>query len=817
MANSGKIDIIIGDSIAVNFYIKRINMSLLSGAFASGLNEDIIINGKVNGDHRLGQKSGTFWGITVGGRGTKFFADNFEKYLRQNDIKDKNILISSGFSNDVGLKKNERNQKVDNGQEIWDQKKLQTAENNINKLFKLINTNGGIGYVIGVSTYAAFNPGNNLLKKLSDKYKFTFLGGFEPSEENGARVHVKNSNAYYSEKIEPALSGKVTTTESTNRKPLSTEKNIKSEVANNIQEAENERIDYNNIITEIINQFANGIFKEYEQQLKSKSFMYFMNVNSQNDLDIKINEITNQKIVEAIKNFDSNDQKLTDIGYKALFYNHFLLNLSFDDGKILEGLLDRELKPITYKYVKETILSFYIFNSGGPVLFDEFNNAVFTENKKQFNITEEIKRVLIALREIQDNGSSLLDEGTFTTGPFIAGTTGTNPNNYKFCSFGSLFKTFIQTGIGMSTAAYSTIQNNQTDSEVDIQIISYTFNEKAGPILSNLPIMMMPVHLKKFKTEYAKLIFSKKDNYMTIDEFMNFFFESILNDPRSITNPMHVFYNNSDEVEANVIDEDGLKTYLASADPIVIPQICALVETLTEDQMNGELLVKEGDKTFSGSRKKILRIHIFDKAKNPYSNIKKINFDDKENVFRIQEDYGQDIYGEKLSPEKLETVQFEPGFSNIALRNFLTKKVPVIQIGHTTSNVTSVSITSNQNPRDTANRVTQFYKSDTNFGGNLKNNDIFNLPIRIIPANLSMTTVGCPMPEIGQVYYIDLGTGTSLDSLYVVTKVSHTFGQGKFETNLEFVPQDGLAQFEQAIINFKSDSDAPTTTTATGT
>jgi len=72
------------------------------------------------------------------------------------------------------------------------------------------------------------------------------------------------------------------------------------------------------------------------------------------------------------------------------------------------------------------------------------------------------------------------------------------------------------------------------------------------------------------------------------------------------------------------------------------------------------------------------------------------------------------------------------------------------------------------------------------------------LPVRTVPASLSIVTMGCPAARLYQQYFVDLGTGTSLDNLYNCTEVTHKLTPGKFETTLNFAFTDGYGKFSGA-------------------
>ena len=47
-----------------------------------------------------------------------------------------------------------------------------------------------------------------------------------------------------------------------------------------------------------------------------------------------------------------------------------------------------------------------------------------------------------------------------------------------------------------------------------------------------------------------------------------------------------------------------------------------------------------------------------------------------------------------------------------------------------------------------------------------------------------MTTIGCPLVEYGSHFFVDIGTGTTADNMYIINKISHTLAAGEFSTSL---------------------------------
>ena len=60
--------------------------------------------------------------------------------------------------------------------------------------------------------------------------------------------------------------------------------------------------------------------------------------------------------------------------------------------------------------------------------------------------------------------------------------------------------------------------------------------------------------------------------------------------------------------------------------------------------------------------------------------------------------------------------------------------------------------------------------------------------IDILPASLTISMIGNPLIIRGQVYYIDFGTGTTIDNAYSVQTVTHNINKGDFKTSVTMMP-----------------------------
>jgi hypothetical protein len=62
-----------------------------------------------------------------------------------------------------------------------------------------------------------------------------------------------------------------------------------------------------------------------------------------------------------------------------------------------------------------------------------------------------------------------------------------------------------------------------------------------------------------------------------------------------------------------------------------------------------------------------------------------------------------------------------------------------------------------------------------------------------------MTTLGCALLNINQQFFIDFGTGTTADNIYLLTHIEHRIKQGSFESHLRLTPLDAYGVLESIV------------------
>lgn len=140
-------------------------------------------------------------------------------------------------------------------------------------------------------------------------------------------------------------------------------------------------------------------------------------------------------------------------------------------------------------------------------------------------------------------------------------------------------------------------------------------------------------------------------------------------------------------------------------------------------------------------------------------------------------------------------------FGPNGIRAQLSKFAPTLDIGSNGTLIKTVQLQSKTDDLMAAANLVNIMKPKPGGGGGSISapptglEGPGGLPIRTVPAQLTMNTVGCPALRLYQQFFVDLGTGTSLDNLYQVTQVTHKMSPGKFETSLTFMYTNAYGKF----------------------
>jgi len=227
--------------------------------------------------------------------------------------------------------------------------------------------------------------------------------------------------------------------------------------------------------------------------------------------------------------------------------------------------------------------------------------------------------------------------------------------------------------------------------------------------------------------------------------------------------------------------------------------------------------------------KRIMRVDLFDRTYNPFSKTMKV-IQDENGQYRAFEsdvsgdeanefvkkyaeahdrDYAQPPPGatvkvENSSQSNRTTYRLDNG-KNVTvgppfhsgksvMREYLGEIMPKIDIGINSTMVINATFNSAVSGlMGTVMMKSNFAKSTMTPSGLSSAEN--NLPVKTQGGELTLNTMGCPLADIMQTFFIDFGTGTTLDNQYKVKGVQHSFANGKFETSWSMQFFDAYSTF----------------------
>ena len=155
-------------------------------------------------------------------------------------------------------------------------------------------------------------------------------------------------------------------------------------------------------------------------------------------------------------------------------------------------------------------------------------------------------------------------------------------------------------------------------------------------------------------------------------------------------------------------------------------------------------------------------------------------------------DLGTTTGSSDWDPSVLEDVRFRVKGGFPALKNFFMKSMPSIIYGSSNSAVISADISSMNN-----SKLASINMMRSGMGGGEGPQGVRDagLPLQTAPVSLSLTTYGCPLVSYGQQFFVDFGTGTTIDNVFTVTGIDHSITAGKFETKLKMTQIDAFGKY----------------------
>jgi len=416
--------------------------------------------------------------------------------------------------------------------------------------------------------------------------------------------------------------------------------------------------------------------------------------------------------------------------------------------------------------------------------------------------------------------------------------------NEKVMSFGKLF-----CALAVPAILEANLETLKANPNSELQIIFYVLNDQCGPV-SGQSVAEFPIDIERLAYALDDIVRAKsKTSDLTIEEFLKVIINSQFADDRSIGYGMlsKNLFTPFDKDKPGPAKSEKNTEYEAkmaewqSRNPVFAKPIIEMIIETAKNEINTASRVNAltSSTPKENQAKAITRIHIYDKQNNPrklFTQVASMSgklfvgaFDERELRRKLKstgdkklDEVGissmlAQIKSGELTEEaaaELTGIKFKDAggadtpipldaklFGENGIRANLRKLAPTLEIGTNGTLIKSATVASKTDDLMAAANLVNIMKPKS--GGSTNGTDPpgtgiegpGGLPLRTIPASLSMSTVGCPAARCYQQYFVDLGTGTSLDNLYTCTQITHKIDPGKFETSMTFAFSDGYGKY----------------------
>ena len=386
----------------------------------------------------------------------------------------------------------------------------------------------------------------------------------------------------------------------------------------------------------------------------------------------------------------------------------------------------------------------------------------------------------------------------------------------KYVSFGKLVLSFL----GAPIAASQDFD--------EVQIHFHAFNHSAGAFwgenISSFPINLEQLE-SKLKRQYQT---SRNVNVATLFDFIAEMLETPSAIPYGITQSVppessdeSAVEDTGDEDDAQITDEE-LDSFLENrirrlgcpvAGEFITPSIAYIMESLS--------VAPEAESDSPGNPgKTVLRIHVTDTRQTPYIGetiaIRSLSSDgvtladepveesgapappgQASNPVRKSQNNTKNLVEETTTLERDAAGGVSTVMSNLTpdqMFKRIASSVPTFLYGSNHSAITSLDVrgsttgpiadalvmqgllderrAASENPEEASQGSDQGVQAD----------------LQLVPATITLNTLGCPLLAFGQQYFLSMGTGTTLEQVYGITKLTHTIGPGDFKSSATLYP-----------------------------
>lgn len=398
----------------------------------------------------------------------------------------------------------------------------------------------------------------------------------------------------------------------------------------------------------------------------------------------------------------------------------------------------------------------------------------------------------------------------------------------KSASLATILTTFIGVPLAKS--------GKENDTWNEVQMVFYTFNDCAGHA-GGKPISSFEIDLGFFQEKYNKFRLENisRTGSMSLFSFWQFLNQELIDD---LAAPSYELWDSDGPLLKKINPQTANETHVSQNNAVPADEEYKfnrrLSEILTKRTHNGtwkppqlELQLENLEETTPQPNlppKKILRVHIYDKTTAGSESLNAIiaasrqasmtisgeghpidveaggtsNGSEGEAELTLRRAAWRDTIAKAEAADVAEPI---PGTTPVRyrikgsfrdLKKFVMNNSAYLIPGAQGSLIMAASVGSMQDPNATLQMISNPRPSENI---NPNNSGDRGLPLYLMPTDVSMDVMGCPLLAFTSQYFIDFNTNTSIDDLWMISGIDHKISEGKFSTNVKFRPVSGYGHY----------------------
>lgn len=365
----------------------------------------------------------------------------------------------------------------------------------------------------------------------------------------------------------------------------------------------------------------------------------------------------------------------------------------------------------------------------------------------------------------------------------------------------------------------------------DVQIFFYNMNSRAS-FCANLNIAAIPIKWSDFKNWFGA--YTQEFVGMNVSDFMGFMANAFFDQPSfefygfaSMYEAAKAGKNDGPATAPSMrVKKDFTKdeTSFMSAQTAILQTAYGASSSLEFTTPMIHFTVEclpvsnnvPGENSSDSASKTVLRIHISDQCATPYEGQRQLIRAATSNAMSsFVVDHSET---EAATPDGsntntidflefaesklgiIETLPTENGKKIIKvlgspsqIKNFIKSTMPSITYGSQNTAIKQANLTTINDPL-----LNSVHMIRTDLGDSAPETapKTHGVPMRTLMAQLKLETFGCPLFAFLQQFFVDFGTGTTIDNSYGVNGVAHKITAGSFSTSIELIGNDVYGTFE---------------------